>query len=406
MRGLAWRGERVQAKQGLGAPQCELLPPNPISIFWETDVASSNTLALIVLVATSACATDHANTDRGGHARAATVEENASVQDIGIVSGVALGRDGTVYVSDFQGGVMAYTPDGSRMFTLSQIGSGPGDLKMPCCVDIDDRRQLWVSDVGNRRYAIFVLNGGTPTFRNVISSDGFGFVSTDRLRRAGTGVYHITTVQGGPRRGTVVVETVDSAGTVMAADTLPPPPSDPELLEVRREVNGGTSTARMSAPFGRSALLAFGNGFYVRAMSDQYRIDVISIGTELPSAVITRTVQAVTVSSREADSADALVDAWLDHVGGKRSDLSIPAITTKPVLQSIGVDQEGRIWVLRAVPDGAASLADLYERDGTFIDSRTWPSEIQLPSWAARGDTAIGVRQSPSGEVSLVRLLF
>src|SRR5690606_17820892 len=127
--------------------------------------------------------------------------------------------------------------------------------------------------------------------------------------------------------------------------------------ELKIEVNGGVSSNRIAVPFGAVPLFAFGGDFQVRATSSQYRVEIVP-GDGGTATIIERQVEGVPVSPREADSAATFVAEWATSVGGNQDDITVPAVTVKAPLQSLGIDQDGRIWLQRAVPDGANSVAD------------------------------------------------
>src|SRR5690606_27820595 len=192
------------------------------------------------------------------------------------VTGMALGPDGSAYVADMQAGVLVWPATEVTPFKVGQPGAGPGDIMMPCCLDVGADGQLWGSDLANRRYSIFDVIQAVVTFRAVIPSGGAGVMSTDRLlRRDHGGVYHLSTVQGGPSTGSIVVMALDSTGAIDRADTLVMPLVTPDVIELKMEVNGGVSSNRIAVPFGAVPLFAFGGEFQVRATSSQYRVEIV-----------------------------------------------------------------------------------------------------------------------------------
>lgn len=336
----------------------------------------------------------------------ATVEGSIRSPQIGMVTGSALGPDGMAYISDFQSGVFAFDADGRPAFAIDQPGSGPGDLRMPCCLNVSQDGLLWVSDVGNRRYSRYDVSSGGPIVRAVIASGGAGYFSTDRVQRFGeAGVYHVTTVQGGPQIGGPVIAAIDSTGAVVSADTLLMPTAHPAVLELVVKSAGGVSTQSMAAPFGTRPLFAVGEGYVAVASSERYRVVLVPFGGG-DSIIVSRDVPHITVFPREADSAVGTVAQWLKVVGGDADQIDIPTVDHKPVLLGLGIDQDDPLWSQRSVSDGAPAVADLFKRKGDYLESRQWPNDIQMLSWASRGRSALGVRTAPLGDVSIVRLEF
>lgn len=342
--------------------------------------------------------------------RPALVEElDRSISDLGMVTGLALGTNGEIAVSEVQSSrVRVFSRNGEPLITIDALGAGPGDIMMPCCVALDSDRKLWIYDLANRRYSVFRIDDSSASFVRTIPSGDAGYFTTDRLQPAHAGgVFHISTVQIGPDLGRVTIASLDSSGEAVAADTLLPLPNGrPDMIQVSVKSGGGVANYSVAMPFGATEVFAVGpGGSYARALTSEYRIERLRIPSDSFRPIV-RSVPAVAVSVREADSADAYMREWASTIRANPSDVRTERRSVKPPLHSIGFDQDGRIWVRRNVTDGDWSMADLYRPSGAFIETRTWPADIQLVSWASQGDTAIGVRISVGGEQSIVRLRF
>ena len=73
----------------------------------------------------------------------------------------ALGPDGEMFISDGYGNarIHKYAPDGERIKSWGQPGTGPGEFDLPHCVRVDPRNRLMVADRENNRIQFFTLDG-------------------------------------------------------------------------------------------------------------------------------------------------------------------------------------------------------------------------------------------------------
>jgi len=121
------------------------------------------------VVATLLFAACGAGPDAGsGGATAAAIDELAATITLeigevegeeaylfGQVSGLALDAEGRIYVADRQASeVRVFTPDGAHLFTFGRAGSGPGEMRAPCCLAFDRAGLLWLRDAGNARQPV------------------------------------------------------------------------------------------------------------------------------------------------------------------------------------------------------------------------------------------------------------
>lgn len=75
-------------------------------------------------------------------------------------SGVAIGKDGSVFVTDeLRNEVVKLSPALERVATWGKKGNGPLEFSKPRAVALDDQGQLWVLDLGNRRVQVLTQEG-------------------------------------------------------------------------------------------------------------------------------------------------------------------------------------------------------------------------------------------------------
>ena len=88
--------------------------------------------------------------------------DNSSQDTFNGVSDVVMAPNGTVFVSDGEGGntrVVKFTSDGRFIGMWGTKGSGPGQLSGPHCVAMDSRGRVYVCDRGNKRIQVFDQDG-------------------------------------------------------------------------------------------------------------------------------------------------------------------------------------------------------------------------------------------------------
>lgn len=89
-----------------------------------------------------------------------TVLEESDSLYVARPAGVAIGEDGTLFVSDgFWGRVLRFRPDGALAGVYGRRGEGPGELKDPGTVSVWGD-EVWVADVGMSRLSRFSVGSG------------------------------------------------------------------------------------------------------------------------------------------------------------------------------------------------------------------------------------------------------
>ena len=78
---------------------------------------------------------------------------------------LAVASTGELFISDGYGNarVHKYAPNGERLLSWGERGSGPGQLNMSHCVRIDRQDRVWVCDRENKRIQIFDTDGNYLT---------------------------------------------------------------------------------------------------------------------------------------------------------------------------------------------------------------------------------------------------
>ena len=87
--------------------------------------------------------------------------EKLSGDPFNMPTDVALGHDGSIYVTDGYGNarVHHFTPDGTHIRSWGEPGSGPGQFKIPHSICVDASGLLYVADRENSRIQVFLPDG-------------------------------------------------------------------------------------------------------------------------------------------------------------------------------------------------------------------------------------------------------
>lgn len=75
------------------------------------------------------------------------------------LGGIAVAEDGRVYVSGFDEQVHVFAPSGTKLASIGEPGTGPGQLSKPVDVAIGPAADLHVADASNARVEVFTLDG-------------------------------------------------------------------------------------------------------------------------------------------------------------------------------------------------------------------------------------------------------
>lgn len=315
---------------------------------------------------------------------------------LGDFRALAVGPDGSIYISDEGPVLHKYAPDGHYIATLGRKGGGPGEYAQPDggLAVLSDGRVL-IRDPGNGRITLFDSAGK--------------YLSAWRIR-AGSWYSRQVAVDTADNVYIPVTADPDSAfekrrdglerfspdGT--PGDTVIVPQWKVEPATVSGGKDGSSST--YGVPFAPAVQWDLSPlGYFVGGSNDSYRVTLMRPGSPL---IIERDVALVAVNPQEAADAKQQIT---DQIRRQYGDWSwngpdIPA--TKPPFTDIAVGEDGRIWVLlsaegrreaNSAPTKPASWSepvvyDVFEPDGRYLGQVTTPDGFRrYPEPVFRGDT-------------------
>lgn len=316
------------------------------------------------------------------------------------VKGLAVDASGRIHVYDRSTqDLRVFAPDGRLERVIGRKGSGPGELRDAEGIAFDQDGRLWVRDAANARFSIFGADG---TFESAwgmqfCSSQGEWVPRRDdrgRLvdddcmvvdgRGDGYGVLAYRTDRSG----------VDTLGMRAECGTR-------ALAEqgtwITKLVNGMRYQQIPWAPRAAWALTATG-ALWCAPNSATYEVLRLGVGGRDTLRVV-GAAAPVPVTAAERDS----VIAGLEEGGPTGLDYArIPS--TKPAIDRLTVDDEGRLWVRRTEADGAI-VFDLYDAGGAPVAVARL-GRVATSTWApfvVRGDDVYAVVAGTDDVLQVVR---
>jgi hypothetical protein len=286
--------------------------------------------------------------------------------------------------------IRIFGTDGKFIRTIGRVGSGPGEMRNAEGMVVDQRHgRIWVRDAANARFTIF--NGEGEFEKNWTMkfcwTQGFWNPQVDREGRVID--YDCVVPSGGGR--SVGYAVVAYRGDQSGVDTLSMRPEcgSRELSEAGTWITRTEkSTTYRSIPFAPFPLTTLGptGESWCAPNSSRYEIIRLVAGAK-DTLRLSRTLAAVPVTKAEKDS----IVASMEEKGPTGLDFGrIPR--TKPAIDRIIVDDQGRPWVRRVNGRGEITF-DIFSTSGQLIASAEmgkYRSPTYLP-FVVRGDNVYAV---------------
>ena len=336
----------------------------------------------------------------------------AVAESLGVLSGIAVDRAGTVYVSD-RGATKVWVFDslGRSLRGIGRKGEGPGEFTSPTGLAVGPDGRLWVRDVTRiSRFAADAATGRLTRYEASVPGPTMGDWMSDRASRFTTdgALIHpeFNVVMRDPakaRTGRFLVLGAD--GTVRDSLVVPSFPGAPPMYaRVSIDANSGRMLRGLNhVPFAplpvydvtprRTLLLGDGTAYRIREVDRAGKV----------VREFTRAVAPVRIPAGERRDSVAALKARVDSVAGMRARVegappevwALRLPETYPPYMAVYSGVDGRIWVRRWVPGGEArSVFDVFEADGRFRTVVEVPREIAVlptPHLSLDGIAAIGI---------------
>ena len=313
----------------------------------------------------------------------------------GEIRGIQAASDGTIYVADNQAlEVRVFSPEGDYLRTIVRRGEGPGEILRTNGIILSGDTLLWVNET--RQWAVI---GVDPTgeelrrFTSPVLSRGYIWDGTfDRLGRFWKEAAH-TEPDTDRRRDRADGLFGDEYRSYYKSHDLATGELDSVYMgeRVYREyISPGAdgSTFYFPIPFDASEIVAVHpNGGFWHANTASYRLTRTGEGGDTV-VVIEAGLAARPVTD---DDRSAYVEEHVQYAPEERRAIEAAAALApdaKPMIESFFVDDEGRLWVKRAVPHDALPFHDLFSEDGDYLGSVRlgFHPAPYVPIWVQHGN--------------------
>lgn len=291
----------------------------------------------------------------------------------GDVRGIEADREGNVYVLDHQASeIRAFDAGGRYLRTLTRRGQGPGELMAANGMILTDRGSLWVQDHGQwhmievslegeeiRRVPMHVLRYGY-VWDGTVDDRGRFWKPTSHSNQQRTNPPQTGLVEGSSRGFLKWFDpaTQESDSIFLGESTY--------RTFVSRTTRGYSYRTVPFAP--RGSMVVDPAGGVWMAAGDAYRLarldergdTVLVVEVDIPPDPVTAEDRQAYVERMAADepAERRVAEEIVSH-----------AHPTKPVIDQLAMDDEGRLWVRRRMEEGETPVYDLFDREGEYQGS-------------------------------------
>lgn len=352
-----------------------------------------------------------------------TESTHAVAESLGVLSGIAVDRNGNVYVSD-RGASKIWVFDslGRSQRGIGRKGQGPGEFQSPTGIAIGPDGRLWVRDIarvsrftGDRatgRLTQYEAGFAGPTMADWMNDRASRFMADGGMTYPEFGVMYRQ--QPPPRAGRWFVYGND--GALRDSIDAPYMANMPQsTARVQVSANSGRMVRGLNhVPFAaipvwdvtprRTVLVGDGRTYVIRELDRAGKL----------VREFTRSVAPERIPAAERrDSTNALrarIDSlqWpKERVEGVPPEVwALRLPESYPPYMAVYSGLDGRIWVRRWVTNGQArSVFDVFETDGRLRAVVVLPREIALsptPALSLDGIAALGVDRE-TGAFTILR---
>ncbi|MBX7120221.1 MAG: 6-bladed beta-propeller [Gemmatimonadaceae bacterium] len=341
-----------------------------------------------------------------------TEQTSAVAESLGVLSGIAVDKAGTVYVSD-RGAVRVWVFDanGRSQRGIGRKGQGPGEFQSPTGVAVGPDGRLWVRDVVRvSRFAADPATGRLTRFEASFNGPAMSDWMSDRATRFRTDgamlfpEFNVMYRQRpAPRTGRYRAIAPD--GTERDSIDVPTFPNAPATTaRVQVDANSGRMLRGLNhVPFAPipvwdvtprgTVLVGDATAYVIRELDRTGKV----------LREFRRSVPPLRIPAAERRDSTAALKARVDSLQYPRAQvegvppevwaLRLPEVY--PAYAAVYAGADGRVWVRRWAPEGhARSVFDVFEADGRFRTTVVLPRAIALlptPWLSLDGIAAIGI---------------
>lgn len=272
---------------------------------------------------------------------------------LGNVIALAVSDSGDVYALDqVSQTVVTFAPDGRPRAVIGRRGDGPGEFRDAIGLAWSPAGELWVVDAGTQRYTVFDRHG---TLLRTLprQSDGYVLPWPGGFDRSGV-LHDVSFVRSQRDGGVQHLVTRAKAGRL---DSVPLPRHEPMMFEVP-----GRPGMHGWVPFTSRLVwrIDLGGGVW-HAVTDRYRLHRLS-----PDSGKIMIIERGAAERRVTEAERESVLEQLRAIGVSMSPDRIPK--TKPLIESLSVDDQGYAWVYAATePSARTTSFDVFSPAGRYL---------------------------------------
>lgn len=331
--------------------------------------------------------------------RAGTVVRIGGAADdasgFGRIEALEVDVEGTVYVLDgIEHTLTAFSPSGSRRWTVGREGQGPGEFTNPVGLAWAPDGTLWVFDPESQRVTV-VTRDGAVSDTHVLPAGISLSPWPGRFDVRGRFYSYLAPPDDSYDLRIAVYDQNLRQVAVLA------PPAPPQSEQYFEGVTQRGSHLRTRVPFtARHVWRIDSRGGFVSAWTGEFRF-------RGPSGLLHDHGEAPEngppVSAREREAAREGLGRFV-RLGGRVDEGRIP--DRKPVLNTFVLDAEDRVWALLAHVDGADhSRFEVLGGDGRRWTTVRAPARIEaFPTPVVRAGWLVGVERDEFGRETVVRV--
>jgi len=197
---------------------------------------------------------------------------DGSHDQFGEPSGVAVDREGRIYLADQQyNSIRVFDSTGHYLFGIGRPGRGPGELSGPCCMAFDAAGDLWVRDAMNSRYNRYRIQDTTARFleQRIMSQANRRYFVPVTFDRDGR-LIDVGLAQSAAGVTSVLRFHKDSTGQPALVDTIVGPPLDSLGQHL---MSSGQMMVFLEQPYGARHLVGHApGGGWASAVSSRYQV--------------------------------------------------------------------------------------------------------------------------------------
>ena len=319
----------------------------------------------------------------------------------GDVRGIEAGRDGTLYVLDYQASeIRAYDEEGHFLRKVASRGEGPGEISEANGMILSGDSILWIQDHG-KWMMIGVSTEGEELRRFPMHVRSYGYIWNGTVDVGGR-VWKQQTrsdeertypPEPGLTEGNFREYMVSFDPVADVTDSIYVGEGSFRTMISRNNRGGHTYQGIPNDP--RPITVVDPTGGIWRTASGSYQVVRLNERGDTVLVIESATAPPPVTASDRSEFVEASVERSPD---GRRVAEEIAGLMPdiKPVISSLTVDDEGRLWIRRVGPEDSYPQFDIFGKDGAYhgsVELGFLPAPY-IPVWIRGGRVYAVVRDS------------